>query len=319
MSRILLGLVMDLPVPDGQVSPRILAVVRALLDFLYLAQLPAHSSTSLARLEDAVSRYHSNKDIFIDLGVRDNFNMAKIHSLIHYGPSIRLFGATDNYNTEQTERLHIDLTKNAYHATNHKDEYSQMTTWLERREKVQVHSAFIKWRQQPNQECAPTLAWLGPPCPGARSLKMARNPALKAVSFDDLAHKYGAIDFQDALADFIAQINNPTASGASLSTLASDTLIPFRTVPVHHRLKFSNLDGSEIVDSVLIRPEQKDARGRLVPSRFDTVLVRGKSRSQEFVRGNDGKSYKYKVCSNLTVMQVIVLHRCELSSRYPVG
>src|ERR1700677_2111622 len=142
---------------------------------------------------------------------------------------------------------------------------------------------------------------------------MARNPALKAVSFDDLAHKYGAIDFQDALADFIAQINNPTASGASLSTLASDTLIPFRTVPVHHRLKFSNLDGSEIVDSVLIRPEQKDARGRLVPSRFDTVLVRGKSRSQEFVRGNDGKSYKYKVCSNLTVMQVIVLHRCELS------
>ena len=143
MSRILLGLVMDLPVPDGQVSPRILAVVRALLEFLYLAQLPAHSSTSLARLEDAVSRYHSNKDIFIDLGVRDNFNMAKIHSLIHYGPSIQLFGATDNYNTEQTEWLHIDLTKNAYHATNHKDEYSQMTTWLECREKVQVHSAFV--------------------------------------------------------------------------------------------------------------------------------------------------------------------------------
>jgi hypothetical protein len=125
---------------------------------------------------------------------------------------------------------------------------------------------------------------------------MALNPALKAVSFDDLAHKYGAIDFQDALADYIAWINNPTASGASLSTLAADTLIPFRAVPVHHRMKFANLDGSEIVDSILVRPEQKDARGRLIPSWFDTALVRGKTTSQDFVRGNDGKSsFKYKV------------------------
>jgi hypothetical protein len=319
MSRILLGLIMDLPVPDGQVLPRILAVVRALLDFLYLAQLPAHTSTSLTRLEDALSRYHSNKDVFIDLGIRNHFNMPKIHSLIHYGPSIQLFGTTDNYNTEQTERLHIDQAKVAYDATNHKDEYFQMTTWLGRREKVQMHDSFIKWRQQSNQECVPTPAWIGPPRPGARSLKMARNATLKAVSFDDLAHKYGATDFQDALADFVAQINNPAASGASLSALASDTLIPFRTVPVHHRFKFTNLDGSEIIDSVLVRPEQKDTRGRLVPSRFDTVLVRGKSTSPDFVRGNNGKSFKYKCHSDLTVMQVIVLRRCESSSRYQVG
>ncbi|KAN0137995.1 hypothetical protein V8E53_004214 [Lactarius tabidus] len=288
MSRILLGLILDLPVPDGQVSPRILAVVRTLLDFLYLAQLPAHTSTSLMRLDDALSRYHSNKDVFIDLGIRNHFNMVKIHSLVHYGPSIRLFGTTDNYNTEQTEWLHIELTKNAYGATNHKDEYSQMTTWLGRCEKVQIHSSFIKWRQESNQERVPTLAWIGPPRAGARSLKMARNPTLKAVSFDDLARKYSATDFQDALADFVAQINNPTASGASLSALTSDTLIPFHTVPVHHRFKFTNLDGSEIVDSVLVRPEQKDVRGRLIPSQFDTVLVRSKSTSQDFVRGNDG-------------------------------
>ena len=49
---------------------------------------------------------------------------------------------------------------------------------------------------------------------------MTRNPTVKAVSFDDLAHHYGAIDFQDAIADFIAQFNNPRASGASLRALA---------------------------------------------------------------------------------------------------
>jgi hypothetical protein len=117
MSRILLGLILDLPVPDGQVSPRILAVVCTLLDFLYLSQLPAHTSTSLMCLDNALSCYHSNKDVFIDLGVWNHFNMVKIHSLVHYSPSIQLFSSTDNYNTEQTERLHIELTKNAYGVT----------------------------------------------------------------------------------------------------------------------------------------------------------------------------------------------------------
>ena len=113
---------MDLPIPDGQVSQQVLAVMHTLLDFLYLAQLPAHTSAGLAHMEDALSCYHSNKDVFIDLGIQEHFNMPKIHSLTHYTTSIWLFGTTDNYNTEQTERLHIDTTKDAYDATNHKDE-----------------------------------------------------------------------------------------------------------------------------------------------------------------------------------------------------
>jgi hypothetical protein len=48
-----------------------------------------------------------------------------------------LFGTMDNYNTEQTERLHIDFAKDAYRATNRKNEYMQMTAWLEHHEKVQ--------------------------------------------------------------------------------------------------------------------------------------------------------------------------------------
>ena len=316
MSRILVGLIMDLPVPDGQVSPRIIAAVRALLDFLYLAQFPSHTTTTMARLEDALTRFHTNKDVFVDLGVRKHFNLPKIHSLIHYSASIRLFGTTDNYNTEQTERLHIDLTKDAYRATNHKDEYSQMTTWLERREKVQVHYSFIKWRLRCNQALAsvPTAKPIGPPRPATRSLKMARNPTRKAVSFDDLAHKYGAVDFQDALADYIARFNHPTASGASLSTLASDTLIPFRAVPVHHRVKWSNLDQSEILDSVQVRPEQTDARGRTIPSRFDTVLI---SAQAGIVPGVSGESQSFnRISLHLTVKQVTGLHKSGLFLRY---
>jgi hypothetical protein len=200
-----------------------------------------------------------------------------------------LFGTTDNYNTEQTERLHIDFAKDAYRATNHKDEYMQMTAWLERREKVQQHVASIRQQQHEQSRVCTTLP-IGPPQACHGSLKMAQNPTIKSVSFDDLARKHGAHYFQDALADFIARINYPGASGSALRKKAADTLILFHGVPIFHRIKFTarnNYDKSEVVDSVHVQPEQADSHGRITPSRFDTVLVRnGRSGTQ----GNKGES-----------------------------
>ena len=288
--RFMLGILIDLPLPLGQLPSRLIRAVRALLDFVYLAQYPSHTSKTLERLEESLARFHEDKDIFIDLGVREHLNLPKIHSLLHYAFSITLYGTTDNYNTEQSERLHIDFTKDAYRATNRKDEYPQMTAWLERREKVRMHTAFLEWRQQ-GQLTSPQIITtsIGPLQVGTQYLKMALHPTIKAVTFDQLATSYGAIDFQDALADFIALINYPGASAATLHTRAADTLLPFRTVPVFHRVKFTsgeNSEDSEIVDSVVIRPEQKDARGRTVPKRFDTVLVRGTH--QDVMHGNNG-------------------------------
>ncbi|KAH8976730.1 hypothetical protein EDB92DRAFT_1810600 [Lactarius akahatsu] len=275
MCKILLGLVLDLPLPSGEAPSRIIKTVRALLDFLYLAQLPSHTTDTLLRLEQSLSRFHDNKEVFIDLGVREHLNIPKVHSMMHYKSSIILFGTTDNYNTEQTERLHIDLAKDAYRATNHKDEYPQMTAWLERREKIQQHGTFVTWRQQAQQETVQDSKPNGPPKPVPRTIQMTRHPSRKAVSFDILADKYRALDFQDALADFIARINHPQASATALRALAEDTLLPFRSVPVYHKIKFVSSRGSEIVDAVHVRPEQRDARGRVIPSRFDTVIVHG--------------------------------------------
>ncbi|KAH9041565.1 hypothetical protein EDB85DRAFT_2242145 [Lactarius pseudohatsudake] len=273
MCRILLGLVIELPLPSGGSSARVIRTVRALLDFLYLAQLPSHTSETLLRLEESLARFHEDKDVFVDLGVREHFNIPKVHSLLHYKSSITLFGSTDNYNTEQTERLHIDFTKDAYRATNHKDEYPQMTACLERREKIQQHMMFIAWRQRAQYDDTQYSEPTGPSKPVPRTVQMARNPSLKAVSFNDLADKYGAFDFQDALADFIARLNHPQASATALRGLAEDTLLPFRHVPVFHKIKFVSTPDLDIIDVVHVWPDQKDARRRTIPSRFDTVIV----------------------------------------------
>ena len=88
MSRFLLGLVLDLPVTNGQESLQIITAVRTLLDFLYLAQLTSHSSSTLAHMEESLSRFHDNKDIFVELGIRNHFKYPKLHLLLHYVPLI---------------------------------------------------------------------------------------------------------------------------------------------------------------------------------------------------------------------------------------
>ncbi|KAG2059404.1 hypothetical protein BDR06DRAFT_851001, partial [Suillus hirtellus] len=77
------------------------------------------------------------------LGIQNNFNLPKLHAAWHYMSMIQAFGTTDNYNTEYTEHLHIDLAKDAYCATNHKDEFVQMTQWLERKEKIIQHERYV--------------------------------------------------------------------------------------------------------------------------------------------------------------------------------
>jgi hypothetical protein len=173
MCSILLGLIINLPVPGGWDSSRIVRAVRALLDFLFIAQFQSHTSQTIYHLQQSLSTFHENKAVFSDIGVRQHFNLPKLHSLLHYAASIRLFGTTDNYNTEQSERLHIDLAKDAYRATNHKDEYSQMTIWLERREKVQQHAVFLDWKQQVYREIPKCQTPTGPLHACTQHVKMA--------------------------------------------------------------------------------------------------------------------------------------------------
>ena len=53
--RILIGLVINLRLPHGQSSARVVKAVRALLDFLYLAQFLSHTSDTLERLDDSLA------------------------------------------------------------------------------------------------------------------------------------------------------------------------------------------------------------------------------------------------------------------------
>jgi hypothetical protein len=279
MCRILMGLVIGVPLDGGLSSARLLRCVRALLDFLYLAQYPIHTEETLRLLDDALKRFHASKDIFIELGIRESFNIPKLHWACHYVAAIRLYGTTDNVNTQYTERLHIDFAKDAYEATNGKDELSQMTIWLERKEKIHRHAQYIAWRLRDScrKEKTPEPAeWVPPGLELDRIIYLSKHPTLQRVTFDELG-RYGAHFFRTALARWIIRINEPNLNTAQIERRLWTIHIPFRGVRVWHRLKFLRTDPvtglTLTADSVHARPESRDTRGRVVPGRFDTVLV----------------------------------------------
>jgi hypothetical protein len=69
-------------------------------------------------MDRAWSAIHENKLIFVELGICQNFNIPKFHSLIHYVSAICSHGTLDGYNTKTPEHLHIDFVKAPFRAGN---------------------------------------------------------------------------------------------------------------------------------------------------------------------------------------------------------
>ena len=125
--------------------PRLIATAHGLLDFIYYAQYQSHTTDMLRCMQEALDLFHANKDIFVDEGIREHFNISKLHSLIHYIDSIILFGSLDGFNSEHPERLHIDYAKKGYRASNKQDYTIQMTRWLQRQEAMDLRASYLRW------------------------------------------------------------------------------------------------------------------------------------------------------------------------------
>ncbi|KAI0040234.1 hypothetical protein FA95DRAFT_1503142 [Auriscalpium vulgare] len=273
--RVLLGVIADIPLPQGRVaSARFTSAIRALLDFVYVAQYPSHNDDTLGYLRTRLRLFHQNKAIFATLGI--NLELPKLHAMLHYAESIELFGTTDNYNTEYTERLHIDLAKQAYRATNHKDEYPQMTTWLIRKEKIYRHERFIQWRI----DGEPEIGGLEPAAiPRNLRLKLTKRPTAKFVSFANASMHYGADQLKARFAEYVISWHNPNMHTRQVRDVAKTFVHQFEGVAAYHKVKFWHEDAQgrdeapQTLDSVHARPAYRDTQGRIRPGRFDTALL----------------------------------------------
>lgn len=228
MEKVLFGIVI------GVLPSRAIAVVRALLDFIYLSQLQMQTSKTLDALERCLETFHENKRIIVDLKIRDHFNIPKIHAITHYVTCIRALGSADGYNTESPERLHIDFAKEAYRASNKRDYMEQMALWLQRHEAIWLRESYLIWIENrlpvgvieadkfedDDEDVADDLDDVQVVDDQNRrhgtgkvttnngklmdlNYSLAKRPPFQNITVDNIRLKFGAIDFISALSTFL--------------------------------------------------------------------------------------------------------------------
>jgi hypothetical protein len=111
--------------------------IRAFLEFCYIARRNVLDTKSLAALSEALARFHKHRVIFEECGVRpDGFALPRQHSLIHYPPSIRAFGAPNGLCSSITESKHIKAVKEPWRRSSRYEAMGQMLLTNQRLDKL---------------------------------------------------------------------------------------------------------------------------------------------------------------------------------------
>ncbi|KAG8729734.1 hypothetical protein FRC10_003485, partial [Ceratobasidium sp. 414] len=141
MAKILLPVTSD-------ANPQVVRAARALLDFVYLAHSSSLTDSELEAMDEALRTFHQLKRVFRAEGAvttRQAFHgIPKIHMISHYVHLIRELGTPDGYNTETSERLHIDFAKMGYRASNKVNATKQMALYIQRLEAIEMHAAHLE-------------------------------------------------------------------------------------------------------------------------------------------------------------------------------
>ncbi|KAG8684415.1 hypothetical protein FRC11_012148, partial [Ceratobasidium sp. 423] len=160
LATVHLSVVANTPV---KYSRELTLATRALLDTIYWAQLPSHTTRTLEAFKASYAELHKYKDVWIKNGSRQgekgkvipHFNVPKFHTIRHLLERILVKGTADNFSTETIEHMHMDTLKDAFPAMNKKDWEKQTIRWLTRREKILEFLLFQTWRKSLESKSLP--------------------------------------------------------------------------------------------------------------------------------------------------------------------
>lgn len=126
---------------------QVLNCMRALTEFILLAGYESHDRATLLLMEKALLKLHANKDVFRPYRVHANgvsdFEIPKLHALLHYVMWILRMGPAGGSDTEQTEAMHARDIKPAYKTSNGVDFEKQMLLTLQMRDAFRLRDGRI--------------------------------------------------------------------------------------------------------------------------------------------------------------------------------
>jgi hypothetical protein len=195
-------------------------------------------------------------------------------------------GTADGYNSEVSERLHIDYAKEGYRASNKKDYIKQMTVWLGRQEAVNRFQAYLVYaaKQSNTPPCDPSytddvelddsdndLNDPTVPVPNS-SHSVSIKPAYPHQSLSTITTEFKATGFLPALTTYIRRTYPPPALPMFPNT--ADHFDVYKRVNVA-RPSLTAVGRQAFIDRIRATPGVS-GRGRLtdVPAHFDMAHIR---------------------------------------------
>lgn len=118
-------------IPDGMVR-----AIAAFLDFCYLVRRSQIDEDVLTKIDEAVERFHVEREVFVDEGIREHFNLPRQHSIVHYRSLIQMFGAPNGICSSITESKHISAVKDAYRRSSRNQPLGEMLLINQRMDKL---------------------------------------------------------------------------------------------------------------------------------------------------------------------------------------
>jgi hypothetical protein len=138
----------------------------AFMDFCYLVRQNILDESTLDSIDAAVGRFHANRVIFEDVGIRNNFSLPRQHSVKHFKLLIQMFGAPNGLCSSITESKHIKAVKEPYRRSSHFEALGQMLLTNQRIDKLTTFRVNLTARSMLDGPClAPGLIPILPPPP----------------------------------------------------------------------------------------------------------------------------------------------------------
>lgn len=126
-----------LPAIAGHVPPQMVRCLAAFLDFCYLVRRDVITEYTLDSIDDALTRFHRDREIFVVEGLYPNgISLPRQHSIVHYRHVIELFGAPNGLCSSITEAKHIKAVKEPWRRSSHYRALGQMLLTNQRLDKL---------------------------------------------------------------------------------------------------------------------------------------------------------------------------------------
>jgi len=147
----LLGNELDTWSISGHVPPRFLRAIHALINFIYQAQSPVHTESSIQEMELSLHEFHDHKDTITEAGARrtkaagakTNFNILKLKLFHSFATAICNNGGLIQYTADVSERLLITHCKHLFdRMSKNKDFAEQVIQILDQEEVMQQFDVY---------------------------------------------------------------------------------------------------------------------------------------------------------------------------------